>query len=86
MAGDVRRASGRPGAGTDLQPDRLAIDAAVAGQGVALARSALAVVDLAAGRLLRPVPEATPAPFAYWILCTSQRWGSPSWCGFVPGC
>lgn len=55
----------------------LAIDAAVAGQGVALARSALAVVDLAAGRLLRPVPEATPAPFAYWILSTKPAVGQP---------
>ena len=62
-------------AGVDLErgpvfnQTSLAIDAAVAGQGVALARSALAVLDLAAGRLVRPVPEASPAPFAYWILC-----------------
>ena len=47
----------------------LAIDAASAGQGVALARSALAALDLAAGRLRRPVTEALPAPFAYWIVC-----------------
>ena len=53
-------------AGVDLErgpvfnQTSLAIDAAVAGQGVALARSALAVLDLAAGRLVRPVPEATP--------------------------
>lgn len=47
----------------------LAIDAAVSGQGVALARSALAALDLAAGRLVRPVAEALPAPFAYWIVC-----------------
>jgi LysR family glycine cleavage system transcriptional activator len=46
----------------------LAIDAAVAGQGVALARSALAALDLAAGRLVRPLPLAVPAPFAYWIV------------------
>ena len=47
----------------------LAIDAAVAGQGVALARSALASLDLAAGRLVRPVPEAAAAQFGYWIVC-----------------
>jgi len=47
----------------------LAIDAASAGQGVALARSALAALDLAGGRLRRPVVEALPAPFAYWIVC-----------------
>jgi LysR family glycine cleavage system transcriptional activator len=47
----------------------LAIDAAVAGQGVALARSALASLDLAAGRLVRPAPQAAPARFGYWIVC-----------------
>ncbi len=47
----------------------LAIDAAVAGQGVALARSALAALDLEAGRLVRPVPQCAPATFGYWIVC-----------------
>jgi LysR family glycine cleavage system transcriptional activator len=47
----------------------LAIDAAVAGQGVALARSALAALDLEGGRLVRPVAESVPAPFSYWIVC-----------------
>src|SRR5688572_25426725 len=47
----------------------LAIDAAVAGQGVALARSALASLDLAAGRLVRPVPEAAPARLGYRSVC-----------------
>jgi LysR family glycine cleavage system transcriptional activator len=47
----------------------LAIDAAVAGQGIALARSALAARDLIAGRLVRPVADAAPAAFAYWIVC-----------------
>ncbi len=46
----------------------LAIDAAVAGQGVALARSALAALDLAAGRLLCPLPQRLAAHFAYWIV------------------
>src|SRR5262245_19113493 len=39
----------------------LAIDPAVAGQGIALARSALASLDLIAGRLVRPLAEAIPA-------------------------
>jgi LysR family glycine cleavage system transcriptional activator len=47
----------------------LAIDAAVAGQGIALARSALAALDLRAGRLVRPLAERRPATFAYWIVC-----------------
>src|SRR5262249_28886035 len=47
----------------------LAIDAALAGQGIALARTALASLDLIAGRLVRPLSEATPAEFSYWIVC-----------------
>ncbi|MFT5173904.1 MAG: LysR family glycine cleavage system transcriptional activator [Gammaproteobacteria bacterium] len=50
----------------------LAIDAAVAGQGVALARSALVAIDLAAARLVRPLAEQCPAPFAYWIVCPNE--------------
>jgi LysR family glycine cleavage system transcriptional activator len=55
----------------------LAIDAAVAGQGIALARSALAMLDLAAGRLIRPVRNAVPATFAYWIVCPQPHAGRP---------
>jgi LysR family transcriptional regulator, glycine cleavage system transcriptional activator len=47
----------------------MAIDAAVDGQGIALARSALAAWDLRAGRLVRPFPLALKVPYAYWIVC-----------------
>ena len=47
----------------------MAIDAAIDGQGVALARTALAAWDLASGRLLRPFPLALKAPYGYWIVC-----------------
>lgn len=47
----------------------LAIDAAVDGQGVALARTALAARDLIAGRLVRPFGPALPVPYAYWVVC-----------------
>lgn len=56
----------------------LAIDAAVAGQGVALARSALAALDLKAGRLIRPFGESIPAPFAYWIVCPRAAADNPN--------
>ena len=55
----------------------LAIDAAVAGQGVALARSALVALDLAGGRLVRPCVESVPARFAYWIVCTQPAASLP---------
>ena len=51
----------------------LAIDAAVAGQGTALARSALATLDLEAGRLMRPVPDEVATDFAYWIICPKHQ-------------
>jgi LysR family transcriptional regulator, glycine cleavage system transcriptional activator len=47
----------------------MAIDSAVDGQGIALARSALAAWDLRAGRLVRPLALAMKAPYAYWIVC-----------------
>jgi LysR family glycine cleavage system transcriptional activator len=47
----------------------IAIDAAVDGQGIALARTALASWDLASGRLVRPFALALKAPYAYWIVC-----------------
>ena len=47
----------------------MAIDAAVDGQGVALARTALAVWDLLAGRLVRPFRLELPVSYAYWIVC-----------------
>ena len=47
----------------------IAIDAAVDGQGVALARSALAAWDLSAGRLIRPFALSLKVPYSYWIVC-----------------
>jgi LysR family glycine cleavage system transcriptional activator len=47
----------------------MAIDAAVDGQGVALARTALVAWDLIGGRLVRPFDLEMPVPFAYWIVC-----------------
>jgi LysR family transcriptional regulator, glycine cleavage system transcriptional activator len=55
----------------------LAIDAALAGQGIALARTALASLDLIAGRLVRPLQEAVPAEFAYWIVCRKSAADTP---------
>lgn len=63
--------------GPVLSQTSLAIDAAVAAQGVALARSALVGLDLEAGRLMRPVAEETHADFAYWIVCPLERASAP---------
>jgi LysR family glycine cleavage system transcriptional activator len=62
---------------TDAMPEgpilnhmSLALDAAAEGQGVAMARTALAAWDLAAGRLVRPFAPALDADFGYWIVCS----------------
>ena len=46
----------------------LALDAAIAGRGVVLARNVFAADDLAAGRLVRLFDAATPADFAVYVV------------------
>jgi LysR family transcriptional regulator, glycine cleavage system transcriptional activator len=55
--------------GPVLNQASMVLDAAVDGQGVALARTALASWDLIAGRLIRPFPLSLSVPYAYWIVC-----------------
>jgi LysR family glycine cleavage system transcriptional activator len=55
--------------GPVLNQASMALDAAVDGQGVALARSALAAWDMIGGRLVRPFELALSVPYAYWIVC-----------------
>jgi LysR family glycine cleavage system transcriptional activator len=45
------------------------IDAAVDGQGIALARTALAAYDLVNGRLINPLPISLRLSKSYWIVC-----------------
>src|SRR6516165_6837944 len=47
----------------------MVIDAAIDGQGVALARTTLAAWDLINGRLVRPFPDSVPLSKTYWIIC-----------------
>ena len=46
----------------------LAIEAAISGLGIALARATLANDDLVEGRLVRPLRHAMPAPFSYYLV------------------
>jgi LysR family transcriptional regulator, glycine cleavage system transcriptional activator len=45
------------------------IDAAIDGQGIALARTVLAAWDLRHGRLVRPFAQSIPLSRSYWIVC-----------------
>ncbi|MDH4246372.1 MAG: transcriptional regulator GcvA [Deltaproteobacteria bacterium] len=50
----------------------LALQAAIAGLGVAMTRTALAADDLAAGLLVRPFPGMLPSRFSIWIVCPKE--------------
>jgi len=56
------------GAGLTFNSMSLALDAAVAGQGIVLAYSTIAAADLAAGRLVRLFSLALPDHFAYYVV------------------
>lgn len=58
-----------PQHGTMFDDSSLMLMAAVAGQGVALARHSLAIDDLLGGRLLRPFSIAVATPYAYYFVC-----------------
>jgi LysR family glycine cleavage system transcriptional activator len=55
--------------GPVLNHASMLIDAAIEGQGIALARTVLAASDLIAGRLVRPFRAAIPLRNTYWIVC-----------------
>ncbi|MEO1014700.1 MAG: transcriptional regulator GcvA [Pseudomonadota bacterium] len=59
--------------GPKFNQSSLVIEAAVAGRGVALAKSALALADLEAGRLVAPFDRTTPSRFAYYVVHPASK-------------
>jgi LysR family transcriptional regulator, glycine cleavage system transcriptional activator len=57
--------------GPVLDRASMLVDAAVDGQGVALARTTLAAWDLINGRLVRPVDVSLRMANTYWVVCPS---------------
>ena len=60
----------------------MVIDAAVDGQGVALARTTLAATDLINGRLVRPFADTIPIARTYWIVCPKATAALPKIAAF----
>lgn len=60
---------GAVGPGPVLNRASMLIDAAIDGQGIALARTALAAWDLINGRLVRPINASLKVADTYWIVC-----------------
>ena len=63
--------------GPVLNRASMLIDAAVDGQGVALARTALAAWDLINGRLVRPFDVSLRMSKTYWIVCPKATSSEP---------
>jgi LysR family glycine cleavage system transcriptional activator len=63
--------------GPALNRASMLIDAAVDGQGVALARTALAAWDLINGRLVRPIDVSFRISKTYWIVCPTAASALP---------
>jgi LysR family glycine cleavage system transcriptional activator len=55
--------------GPVLNRASMVIDAAINGQGIALARTTLSAWDLINGRLVRPFPKTLRLSKTYWIIC-----------------
>ncbi len=70
-------AAGKTIRGPILNRASMLIDAAVDGQGIALARTALAASDLIHGRLARPFSTALPLGKSYWIVSPETTAGLP---------
>ncbi|MEE8444391.1 MAG: LysR substrate-binding domain-containing protein, partial [Alphaproteobacteria bacterium] len=68
--------------GSFFTDSAMVVQAAVAGQGVALARGALAADDIAAGRLVKPFDFVIPAEYAYYILCPEASVDRPKIAAF----
>jgi LysR family glycine cleavage system transcriptional activator len=47
----------------------LVLQAAIEGQGVGMGRSSLVAEDLAAGRLVQPLPPVVPGRYGYYFVC-----------------
>ncbi len=71
-----------PRQGPFFTDSALVIQAAVEGQGVALARGALAAGDIAAGRLVKPFDIALPTEYAYYVLTPKATANRPKIAAF----
>ena len=75
MAADVTHID--PTRGPAFRNSNLVIQAAVAGEGVALGRSVLVADPLADGRLIKPFDISLPAHHAYYVVCPETSLSRP---------
>ena len=68
-AAGARKVDARPG--LRINSSIMALQAAIEGQGVVLARSVIADADLREGRVVRPLPQARPTHYGYYLVYPS---------------
>ena len=68
--------------GPSVNQASILIDLAIDGQGIALARTALAAWDLIHGRLVRPVDVSLRMANTYWIVCSKAAASQPKTAAF----
>jgi LysR family glycine cleavage system transcriptional activator len=66
-----------PARGPTFSHSAMLIEAAIAGQGVALGRRSMVARDLREGRLVQPFPLSLEAQFCYWIVCPESNAEKP---------
>ena len=71
-----------PARGPIFTDSGMLIQAAMTGQGVALARGVLAADELAAGRLVRPLTLSLPTEYAYYFVCPEDTAEQPKIAAF----
>ncbi|KRB79142.1 transcriptional regulator GcvA [Noviherbaspirillum sp. Root189] len=69
--------------GATYSDSNLMLGAAIAGQGIAIGRSALVSADIAAGRLVPVFELIAPAPFAYYLVNAEGRGMPPHLAAFA---
>ena len=68
--------------GLQINDSAAAYQAAINGGGVALGRTTLVTLDLAAGRLVRPFGDAVDCEFAYYLIHPPRADGDPGIAAF----
>ena len=69
--------------GLQINDSAAAYQAAINGSGVALGRTTLVALDLAAGRLVRPFGDAVDCELAYYLIHRSRADGDPGIAAFT---
>ncbi|MET0386807.1 MAG: LysR substrate-binding domain-containing protein [Polyangiales bacterium] len=70
--GAARELRARMQRGVRFSHAYLALEAALAGDGVALARRSLVADDLVRGRLVAPLPQGVPSGLTYWFVSAAS--------------